>query len=136
MTELCDHLKNYFIVFDGKHSGVWTIEDEVLPLDFLQANQYYVISGSVFNDGVHQYGIDALTDETFTGTVAAMAIPPALIELKAEIDAYNEKTESVPTAYTSESFGGYSYSKATAENGVAASWQEVFRSRLNKWRKV
>ena len=38
--------------------------------------------------------------------------------------------------YTSESFGGYSYTKATDANGAPIGWQKAFASRLNKWRKL
>lgn len=34
------------------------------------------------------------------------------------------------------SFGGYSYSKATNASGVAVGWQDVFKSRLNTWRRI
>ena len=41
-----------------------------------------------------------------------------------------------PSAYTAESFDGYSYSKATDSDGVGVSWQSVFAKRLSRWRKI
>jgi hypothetical protein len=83
---------------------------------------------------VYKYPVSGLTDESFTGEVRAMAVPPAVIALASEITVWAEKNQ--PTAYTSESFGGYAYSKSTNENGVAAQWQDVFAKQLNRWRKL
>ena len=57
------------------------------------------------------------------------------ITLSEEIAAWNEKN-GTPGPYTSESFGGYSYSKATNASGVVVGWQDVFKSRLNAWRRI
>lgn len=139
LDELCAELRNYFIKSDkDKHYGKFTVNGDMFSpsLDFLQDGQYYRIVGSVFNDGVHQYPSPELTDETFDGAVWAMSVPPAVIELSEEIKAFVDSDAGKPSPYTSESFGGYSYSKATDENGVAAGWQTVFAKRLNKWRRI
>jgi hypothetical protein len=65
-----------------------------------------------------------------------MAVPPTLIALSAEIKAYNESDAGKASPFTSESFGGYSYTKATDANGAPIGWQKAFASRLNKWRKL
>jgi hypothetical protein len=65
-----------------------------------------------------------------------MAVPPSVVALAEEIKKYNESDEAKPSSYTSESFGGYSYTKATDENGVAVGWKKVFASRLNKYRRI
>lgn len=135
LTELCAELRNYFV--KEVYRGIFTIKDgSIAPLDFLQDGQYFTIVGSVFNDGVHKYPTDVLIDETFDGTIRTMAVPPAVIALAEEIKSYNESDAAKPSAYTSESFGGYTYTKATDKNGAAASWQTIFASRLNKWRKI
>ena len=136
LTELCAELRNYFVV--SIHEGRFTIDGgEIAPLDFIQENQYFRIVGSVFNDGVYKYTADlVLTDEIFSGSVWAMAVPPTLIALAEDIKKYNESDEAKPSAYTSESFGGYSYSKATDENGVAVGWKKVFASRLKPYRRI
>ena len=134
------HLKNWFLVLDGVHEGSFTIKNGASELPFLQNGQYYRICGSVFNDGLHKYGdtTDRLTDEAFTGTVWALAIPKAVIELADEIKEWQKKNgEAAQSPFASESFGGYSYSKATdSSTGTPATWQTVFRSQLNQWRKV
>ena len=135
LTEILAYLRNYFVV--ETHEDTFEIVGGVLPLGFLQKGQYFRIIGSVFNDGVYCYDDNLkLTDETFTGKIEALAIPPDLLKLADEITAYMQSDEAKPTALTSESFGGYSYSKATDSSGAAASWQTVFAARLRRWRKV
>lgn len=136
LTTICDSLKNWFV--KRKIYGQLKIENGTLivPPDFLQENQYFRIVGSVFNDGVHKYPAERLVDEEFSGEVWAMAVPPTFIALAEKIQAYTESEQAKPSAYTSESFGGYSYSKATDENGAPLSWQKVFAKELNRWRKI
>ena len=134
------HLKNWFVVPRGVHEGTYTIKNYGLELPFLQDGQYYRICGSVFNDGLHKYGdvSDVLQDETFTGAVWALAIPKAVVELSAKIEEWQTKNgEAVASPFTSESFGGYSYTKATdSKTGAVATWETVFRSQLNQYRKL
>ena len=137
LTEICAELRNYFEVPNGRHFGKFEISGgSMAPLDFLQEGQYFRIVGSVFNDGVYQYPATSLTDEVFEGAVWAMALPPSIIALAAEIKEYNDSDAGKASPYTSESFGGYSYTKATDENGVPVGWQKAFASRLNRWRKL
>lgn len=137
LCEILQSLRNWFCSDEDRHIGEFEIIGGILsPNDFLLPGQYYRIIGSVFNDGVHQYGAETLTDESFSGAVWALKIPPDLLSLADEIKAYCESDGAKTTPYTSESFGGYSYTKATGENGAPLSWQEVFRSRLRKWRKL
>lgn len=135
LTNLCAELRNYFET--KKRFGTFTISGgSISPSDFLQDGQYFRIVGSVFNDGVHRHPAHDLTDETFDGAVWAMAVPPAVVELLQKIQEFESATANAPTAYTSESFGGYSYTKATDEDGVPIGWQKAFASRLSKWRKL
>ena len=133
------HLKNWFVVPCGVHEGTYTIENSTLELPFLQNGQYYRICGSIFNDGLHKYGDieDKLQNETFTGTVWALAIPKAVIDLAVKIEEWQTKNgETVASPFTSESFGGYSYTKATdSTTGAVATWKTVFKSDLNPYRK-
>lgn len=138
LTELCQELNNWFDYGD-RHYGTYTIENGIIePLDFVQDGQYYRIIGSVFNDGVHQYPQDeyGLKDETFTGSIWAMAVPPAVIALVSEIESYARSDSAKISPYTSESFGGYSYTRATDASGVTVSWQKAFASKINKWRRM
>lgn len=127
------YLHNYFVsrVLPEQE---WTITDGTMDVPGALFGQYVRIIGSVLNDGVYQYPLTGLTDETFIGTVQLLAIPKAVIALVDEIQAWSEKNQ--PTAFTSESFAGYSYSKATNANGLAAGWQDVFRSQLAPYRKM
>ena len=135
LTEVCAELRNYFV--KDIHNGTFEIVGgKITPLDFLQEGQYFRIVGSIFNDGVHQYPTSDLTDESFSGAVWSMALPPALIDLAAEIKKYNDSDEAKPSAYNSESFGGYAYTKATNSDGIPIRWQDVFKKSLNKWRKI
>ena len=137
LTEICAELRNWFVVPDGVHIQTYTISGgSIAPLDFLQEGQYFRIIGSVFNDGVYQYPAPDLTDEVFDGAVWAMAVPPAVIDLSAEIDEYNKSDAGKASPFTSESFGGYAYTKATDENGAPIGWQKAFASSLNKYRKL
>ena len=79
-----------------------------------------------------------MVDETFNGTIWALAIPPAVVDLADEISKWQEKNgEASVSPYSSESFGGYSYSKATdAETGGAVTWQSAFKKQLSAWRKI
>ena len=134
LETVLQNLNNWFLVPDGVHAGEFTVHGGQLTLPFLQTGQYFRVVGSVFNDGLHQYPVADLTDETFTGSVWALAVPKAVIELAEEIDAWQTKNGD-PGPFTSESFGGYSYSKATNASGMAVGWQDVFKSRLNDWRR-
>ena len=122
-------------------SGTYTIQNGSIALPFLRDGQYFRICGSVLNDGLHQYGpaMELLQDETFTGAVWALAIPQSVVELAGEIAAWEEKYRAVlDSPYTSESFGGYSYSKASGAGDSTGSggWQAAFRARLNPYRKL
>ena len=117
LEQVLRHLNNWFLVPDGIHSGEFTVQDGSITLPF------------------HQYPEQDMTGETFTGAVWALAVPKAVITLSEEIAAWNEKN-GTPGPYTSESFGGYSYSKATNASGVVVGWQDVFKSRLNAWRRI
>lgn len=150
LTEICQYLKNWFNRGLPKYAGEFEIRkvDDTLdivqngqPLSFL-AGQYVRIVGSILNDGVHKYPFSDLHEETFSGSVWSMAVPKAVVDLSAEIEAWQEKNAGVNSPamspYQSESFGGYSYTKATNGTGTAtgASWQSAFADRLALWKKL
>ena len=138
LEQVLMNIRNWFPVKGGIHSGTFTIKDGGITLPFLANGQYFRICGSLFNDGLHQYPADGLVDETFNGTIWALAIPKAVIELADEIGKWQEKNgEAASSPFSSESFGGYSYSKATdAETGGAVTWQSAFKKQLSAWRKI
>lgn len=138
LEQVLTHIHNWFQI--GIFSSKITIKNGTLDLPFLKDGQYFRIMGSVFNDGLHRYGPDMelLEDETFDGSIWALAIPKAVIDLSGEIAAWQEKYGAVTASpYTSESFAGYSYTKSGgAEAGSAGGWQGAFRARLNPYRKI
>lgn len=135
LEQVLRNLNNYFVVKDGVHKGTFTVSSGTLNLDFIQKSQYFRIIGSVFNDGVYKYPTTALIDETFDGEIWAMAVPRAVEELAEDIQVWC--TENPPSAYVSEAFGGYSRARATSGGtGAPATWEDVFRGRLNAWRKI
>lgn len=107
-----------------------------LPGGWLLDGQYFRIEGSVFNDGLHQWPAVDLRDETFTGEITALAIPKAVTELSTSIGEWQAKYgEEAASPYSSESFDGYSYTKAEGAEG-SADWHRAFKSELNRWRKL
>lgn len=142
LTDLCAELNNWFD--KSRHFGSFTIKDGVIDLNslitggFVQGGQYFRIVGSVFNDGVYKYPASGLVDEVFEGAVWAMAVPPSVIALQTQIDEWESKYGAIVNSpYQSESFGGYSYTKAGSGNADGtSSWQVYFHSQLNKWRKI
>ena len=154
MTELCQELKNWFNRDQKTWHGKFVISDGNLTspdwtLDLLDG-QFFRIIGSALNDGVHRKGFeeDALQDESFSGSIWAMAVPPSVIALSEEIEEWQNKYGTVDSAamspYSSESFGGYSYAKAGRGSGWGGSgssntnptWKSIFSDRLNRWRKI
>ena len=144
LDQICAELRNYFSSEDDIFIGDFEIVDgNIIPPVSIAENQYYRIVGSVFNDGVHKYGdeSDILTDEAkFNGAVWLMRVPQDVINLATEIAEWQTKNADVLVSpYQSESFGGYSYTKASGSGsgaGDAYGWQQAFASRLNRYRKI
>lgn len=137
LEQILDYIHNYFVY--KEYSGVFTISDGRLEGDsgYLLDGQYFKIEGSVLNDGLYEYPGYMLTDEEFEGKLLTLAIPPALLNIAQEISEWVEKNSKViNNPYNSESFGGYSYSKANSSNGGAFGWKDMFGGKLNRWRKI
>lgn len=140
MDEICGYLHNYFV--DEIHEGAFTVSNGSIDLPFLQAGQYFCVSGSVFNDGVWQYPATEMKAETFTGEIWAMKVPAAVVSLASDINDWMEAyaDANLTSPFTSESFNNYSYTKAqgaSADGGYApVTWQNIFASRLSRWRKL
>lgn len=142
LEEILAFIHNYFVkkIYRGK----FEISDGNLLCDFLQTGQYFRIRGSIFNDGVYQYPVSDLANETFTGEIWAMAVPSAVIALAGEIEDWQAQYEAeMLKPYSSESISGvYSYTKSSSgksgnKTGSAMiTWRDVFAARLNKWRKL
>lgn len=137
LEQILTYLNNWFIVPGGVHYGDYSIENGGITLPFLQNGQYFRICGSVFNDGLHQYHAADLMDEEFSGAVWALAVPKAVIALAEKIEKWDEKNgEAAASPYTSESFGGYSYTKSKGADASTDGWQSTFSGQLSQWRKL
>ena len=149
LTQICQYLRNWFDRDSHKNrlpywEGEFTISGGVLVgfSDRLIEGQYFRIIDSLLNDGVHQWPNEELQDETFTGTVQSMSIPPDVVALDGEIAEWvTASQDAINSPYASESFGGYSYTlkggtTATDGTGGGVTWQSQFAARLNPWRKI
>ena len=147
LTELCEELNNWFEC--ARFYGQFEISDGKITSfndgEILRDGQYFRIVGSLFNDGVHQYGEDlSLVGEVFSGAVWLMAVPPAVISLAEDIEAWRSKYEAPDSAnmspYNSESFGGYSYNKSgggsSADGSLSGTWQGAFANRLKRYKRI
>ena len=141
LTEICQDLRNWFCGDADRHFGRFEISGGVIsPSDFLVPGQYYRIIGSALNDGVHKYGdaTDTLTDESFEGSVWAMRVPEAVVQLATDVSAWISRYGAQGASpFASESFKGYSYTRGTNAAGkTATTWKDAFSSRMNMWRKI
>lgn len=151
LSEVCDYVHNYFEY--EIHRGTFTIANGGIDLTGLVKNgQRFRILGSALNNGIYTYydesalynddddALADLMDETFTGTIVAMAVPKAFLKIVSDITEWQKKNGKIAESpYTSESFGGYSYTKATRDKsnaGVALGWRDIFRARLNAYRRI
>lgn len=153
ISEICAELRNYFLrdYINPEHYihyGSFVIANgEMQSLPFLKNGQFYRIVGSTFNDGVHKYGAipralpedyETLTDEEFEGAIWEMFVPNEVVNLSEEIqDWISKNADTINSPYQSESFGGYSYTKAIASTGeLSTDWQNHFAGKLNRWRRL
>lgn len=153
LQQVCEYLLNYFVL-DEWGGDYEIVNGAITPAPPLKEGQRFLIKGSALNDGVytwHAAGITnddstegaSLMDETFTGTVCGMGVPPAVIAIAGEITDWQTKYgEAVNSPYSSETvIGVYSYTKGRGSASGAGdttdiTWQKVFASRLKRWKKV
>ena len=151
LTDLCAYLKNWFDE-DEFHRKLprweqeFTITDGKIDLSGkILDGQMFRIYGSMLNDGVYIYNEDlTLIDETFTGLIQSMRTEPDFIKLVNDINEwlskYGTATSTAMSPFNSESFGGYSYSKAGngtgGSDGAGASPYSVFGARMARWKKI
>ena len=150
LQQICEHIHNYFI--RERFAGTFTITNgQLSPTPALKEGQRFLITGSDLDDGIYTYHAGGLrddddiagaglADEIFSGAICGLAIPPQVIALSAEVSEWVGKYgDIINSPYQSESFNGYSYTKSSGGNAdgeASAGWQQVFASRLNRWRKV
>lgn len=124
---------NKFALVDRAVSGTITIQDGSVSLPLLPG-QYFWLTGSVYSTGLRKEGV-TMPNETFVGTFVPLAIPPAFLDLAARLDEWTSKNVA-PSPFQSESFDGYSYTRASGSNGGQLTWQDAFRDELAIWRTI
>ena len=82
--------------------------------------------------------IEPFDEEEFKGAIWLMKIPPSIIDLDKRIsDWIVANQSSLNSPYQSESFGGYSYTKASGNSASGLiGWQSQFYDELSRWRKI
>lgn len=138
LYELLRYLRNFFPGLKWQCFGEEIREGRIV-LPGLENGDYYLIEGSRRNDGIHVYGSTDLRNETYTGTITEICVPAEVLGLLDDINAWIDKNhETLESPYQSESFGGYSYTKASGNSasGESTSWRTVFGPRLRAWRKI
>lgn len=150
LQQVCDFVHNYFVL--ETLVGEFTIAEGTISLPSILDGQRFRVIGSALNDGIYTYseggvikdddGLEEvqLAAETFKGTIQLMGVPVMFNRLVTEISDWVTDNQAVMNSpYQSESFGGYSYTKATggrSGGSGAFTWQDAFRSRLNAYRKI
>lgn len=130
--EICQYIKNYFTYEHDRIIGDFSIVNGeiVPPLDI--PTDYYAIFGSRKNNGVHKVDewTDDLVDEgTFHGAIWFMSPPREFLEKVDEIQAWvDDNKAALKSPFTSESFGGYSYTKGKSRTGsdYGITWRDQF----------
>ena len=145
LEDILGYIHNWFVRDEIPVAGC-SISSGSLPDDVdIPDGVWYRIQGSYLNDGMHLKGSkdEGLSDETFSGTITTHVIPKPLLAIAEEASQWQAKYGAASSSpYQSESFGGYSYTKASggsqgASNGSAQSgWQSAFAGRFTKWRKL
>jgi len=137
LYEICKSINNFFPQPGAMVSGSFEIENGSMNLPFMKEGQFFCVKGSAFNDGVYKYPAVFAVDESFNGSVLPMCIPPRFMELVNDIEAWQAKHgESCASPYQSESFNGYSYTKANVNGKPVDNWQTAFNARLRAWRRL
>lgn len=147
LEQICAFIHNYFLTDSsgnayGRHEGPFPIVDGGITLDGYEDGDYFLVRGSRRNDGVYMYPATDMQGDTLDGVVWEMRPPKAFLDLVSKISDWNDKYgEAVQSPYQSESFNGYSYTKAGAGTSggadvSATGWAGVFKAQLNQWRKL
>ena len=142
--EICAEIKNYFTYEGDIHIDDYAISDGQISPIVEFPTDYIRIVGSRLNDGVHQVSKMSLKDEEFHGAIWVMSPTDDFLQLVSEIESWQEKNGGSDSAnmspFQSESFGGYSYSKASGGSSSGAStvptWQTTYASRLKRYRRA
>lgn len=129
------HVRNFFE--RGWVDGTLVISGGVLsmPADA----PYIAITGSSYNDGVYRMlsgtvAERSLRDETFDGRIWLLYPPADFLVLCRDASEFDDKNPA--GALKSESFGEYSYTRASAGSGDLLTWETALASRLMPYRRM
>lgn len=139
LKEICDYLKNYFIA--DVYERTFTVVNNEIDLNNtnIQEGQFFLVEDSVFNDGLYQYPCASLQDEQFKGAVTTLRIPSDIIQIAKESIKWEEdNAKTLNSPLQSESFGGYSYTKASSQISSTGqfTWKDAFIDRLRGYKKL
>lgn len=123
LTEICQYLHNYFDY--ERHNGDITVNGGVITCNgdaiALEEGQYFALFRGRIPLGV--FNAEDGLDKTFNGSVWLMDVPKAILDADTWAKSWMEKNGSANSdansAFQSESFGGYSYSKGNNTTGKA-----------------
>ena len=154
LLETLRHIRNYFISgfdvgdFEIKGSAIITPNITKYP-----KGTWIIISGSNFNDGIYKVVSDVrqlgdgannpltLEDETFIGIINTLRFPAGFLNLVKEIHTWRTDEANAASNVVSESEGvagsdKWSVTRAVGRDGKPLTWEDVFASRLNPFRKM
>ena len=142
LTRICRYLKNWFV--KETHLGTITVTDGNVFCNGseieMQEGQLFALVRTNYVYGSYAYG-DEIDDSEFDGAVWLMDVPKDVLdvaEAMTEWETANSGTEAT-SPFQSESFGGYSYTKASNGNGkIGSSVFDIaqFASVLNPYKKA
>lgn len=156
LQQVCDYIHNYFIPKDDGKPRVWqgnyTIASGVIsPAPPLKAGQRFMIAGSDLNDAIYTYYPNAikndddtkpaiLRDEAFSGSIAAMSVPVAIMTAISAGSEWREQHASALNGqYTSENVSGvYSYTvsqQITEAQNHPLGLPAYITNQFERWRK-
>jgi len=148
LEQVLAHLNNWFVCYSYTGNVTVSADGAVLaPSEAaatLQPGKWYRILDSGFHDGVYQMPEEQSEKEepeeeveepeeeeqskTFSCTLWTLDVPAGLLNIITEMEAWQAKYGDVVSGpYQSESFGGYSYSKAgvsSSNSGTATVWTQ------------
>lgn len=144
LTEICQYLHNYF-EYEKLFGDVIVTASSVSvngKIVALEEGQYFALFRGRIPLGVFKNG-DTLKPRHFEGAVWLLDIPDAILNADTWAESWKAKNGAADSdansAFTSESFGGYSYSKGTTSTGKAGSGifdNAQFSSMLAPYRKL
>lgn len=153
MLTVMQKVNNYFYKF--KEVGRFSIvQGSIKVKGKYYKGQFVRVLGSILNDGVYKiYSviddrivlestqevvgtefIKTIEGEEFDGVIASLAVPVEFENLVTRIKEFNKNRKE--SDLVSESFGSYSYSKATNKDGTQITWEDQFKSDLRIYRKI